>query len=201
MNGGATDSKRDKRKAETREKTLAYARERFARDGFEATTIDAICKAAGISRRTFFRYFPSKEALVFPNHEARLERFRQLIESAPLHENPFDTLRRGTQLFAREYTQNREHLVPLQELIRSSAVLLAREREIDYAWECVIAEAFQRVFEDTPAGQRRARVLAGAVMGVVRATMREWYAAPSAHSLIDLGLEALDALQRGFHAE
>lgn len=44
----------------------------FARDGFDATTVDDIAGAAGISRRTFFRYYPSKNDVVWGDFEERL---------------------------------------------------------------------------------------------------------------------------------
>lgn len=40
----------------------------FARQGFDATTVDQIAAEAGVGRTTFFRIFPTKEAVVFPDH-------------------------------------------------------------------------------------------------------------------------------------
>ena len=48
----------------------------FERQGFEKTTIDDIASAAGIGRRTFFRYFPSKNDVPWGDFEAELERMR-----------------------------------------------------------------------------------------------------------------------------
>lgn len=44
----------------------------FARHGFEATTVEDIAEAAGIARRTFFRYFPSKNDVVWGDFESLL---------------------------------------------------------------------------------------------------------------------------------
>jgi TetR/AcrR family transcriptional regulator, regulator of mycofactocin system len=48
----------------------------FARDGFDATSVDDIAAAAGIGRRTFFRYFPSKADLVWGDFPALLAAMR-----------------------------------------------------------------------------------------------------------------------------
>ena len=48
-----------------REALIDAALELFARDGFDATHADRVAERAGVSPRTFFRYFPTKESVVF----------------------------------------------------------------------------------------------------------------------------------------
>ncbi|MFF3490001.1 mycofactocin system transcriptional regulator [Streptomyces sp. NPDC002795] len=55
--------------------------ELFARQGYEATTVDDIAGAAGIARRTFFRYFASKNDLVWGDFEQQLAGFRELLNA------------------------------------------------------------------------------------------------------------------------
>ena len=57
--------------------------ELFERDGFEQTTVDDIAVAAGIGRRTFFRYFASKNDLVWGNFEEQLGYFREQLAAVP----------------------------------------------------------------------------------------------------------------------
>jgi len=52
---------RDRKRCETRQRIVDTGRRLFSEKGFEATTLDAIALEAGISRRTFFSYFTSKE--------------------------------------------------------------------------------------------------------------------------------------------
>ncbi len=192
---------REQKKAETRASILRSAQAMFHENGFEATTIEDICAAVAISKRTFFRYFPDKEALVFPNRDMRLERFNDLLAATPGSEQPFDVFRRVTRLFAAEYMDNHEQLLAQQTLIASSPALLAREREIDHDWEQAIADTFARRFPPGPASRRRAEVLAGAMIGVVRATMRHWFGSRCVDDLEQLGHEALDSLERGFSVD
>jgi AcrR family transcriptional regulator len=191
-------SLRERKKQETRATILKEARALFASGGFDGTTLDDICVAASVSRRTFFRYFPSKEALVFPNRQIRLDAFANFIKARPSGEDMFTTLRKGTVLFAAGYEENREQLLEVQALIGRSGTLQTSERDIDREWEEVIRAAFETEFGDSEEGRKRARILAGATIGVIRATMRHWYEGEGRESLAQLGMDALDALQRGF---
>jgi AcrR family transcriptional regulator len=192
---------RERKKDATRRALLEAGNRLFHRKGFEATTLDEICEAAGVSRRTFFRYFLNKEALVFPHRKERLDRFVAFLLDAPSDERPVATLRRTASIVAREYTENREQLVAQQKLIQTSPALLAREREIDRDWEAAMSRAFRERAGPGLASERRARVLAGAAIGVIRATMRHWFATDGKEDLARLGREALDCLDRGFSLE
>ncbi|PRP90432.1 Bacterial regulatory protein, tetR family [Enhygromyxa salina] len=189
---------RDRKKAETRARILACAHELFHEHGFDSTTVEDICAAVSVSKRTFFRYFPDKDSLVFPNREMRRERFVEILRSAPPEEAPFDTFRRVTRLFAVEYSENRDQLLAAQTLIVSSPTLLAAEAAIDREWERDIADMFIARLPPGSASERRAEVLAGAMIGTVRATMRHWYATGGVDDLDKLGQEALDSLEGGF---
>lgn len=191
-------SLREQKKSETRRSILRCARRLFAKQGFDATTLDEICAGAQVSRRTFFRYFPTKEALVFPNRDTRIERFRKFMASPSSGATVFEKMRRVTRVFAAEYEQNRVGILAMQSIINDSAALLAREREIDREWEQVIEDAFAAERGNTPEARRRAIILAGATMGVVRATMRDWFAGGGEEDLAALGLAAIESLERGF---
>lgn len=189
---------RARKKDATRRSLLAAANRRFHASGFEATTLDEVCQDVGVARRTFFRYFPDKESLAFPHRHERRARFLELLASAPATETPFASLRRIARTFAKEYMQNRDSLVAQQRLVQTAPALLAREAEIDRDWEAGMAQAFRERFGDAPDAELRARVLAGAAIGVIRATMRYWFASGGTADLARLGDEALDRLERGF---
>ena len=190
---------RERKKQQTRTAILNEADSRFASKGFEATTVDELCEAVEISKRTFFRYFASKEDLVFPNHEERLARFLSFLEQAPPALSAFDTLRGASRAFATEYTHHRERFLGQQLLIKSSQSLVARENAIDREWERVMAAWFEtRLPVDGEQPALFAKVMAGAAIGVIRATMRHWYDGGAVEDLEALGHSALVRLEEGF---
>jgi len=194
----STPGLRERKKAATRARVLEVARRLFGKQGFDATTLEQICSESLISKRSFFRYFTDKESLVFPNREERLEHFATFLTVNQGVENPFDSLRLATQVFGVEYNQHKSRLLEQQVLISSSLALLSREREIDQDWEDAIARAFSARAGNSPDSDLWARVLAGAIIGVVRATMNFWFDHDCEPDLTQLGLDALDYLERGF---
>jgi AcrR family transcriptional regulator len=70
----------ERRKQGAIDEIARTALELFARDGFEATSVEAIAAAAGCSPRTFYRYFGTKEDVMFHDLPAVLEQLRQDLD-------------------------------------------------------------------------------------------------------------------------
>lgn len=193
----ADSSRRSRKKAEVRDALVRAADRLFAARGFDGTTIDEIAEEAGVSRRTFFRYFETKEAIVFPNTNERFEQFKALLNARLAQTSPFEAVRESIFAVGQSFMASREQEVQRQHIVEASTTLLAAELEIYQRWENAIAEAA------TPPGasarrRRRARLFAGATMGIVRAVLREWFHAQGRKNLVTLGREAFLALEEGF---
>ena len=111
-----------------RRELAAAAMELFATKGYEATTVDEIAAAAGVARRTFFRHFRSKEEAIFPDHDDTLVRAESVLNAAPAHEHPLDTVCRGIKEVMRMYAASPAVSVERYRLTREVPTL--REREI-----------------------------------------------------------------------
>lgn len=72
----------------TRATIAEAALELFAERGFAATTVDDIASRADVAPRTFFRYFPTKESVLFHDIEIKLGLVRELLLARPLDEPP-----------------------------------------------------------------------------------------------------------------
>ena len=83
----------------TREEIERVAMRLFSEHGFDATTVDDIAAAAGIGRRTFFRYFASKNDVVWGRFAEGLVDFRQTLDATPPDVDLSDALRRAIVAF------------------------------------------------------------------------------------------------------
>lgn len=91
--------KREAQRLQTKERLQQSALDLFRKDGFGPTTVTQIAEAAGVTERTFFRYFPSKEAVLFQDYESRLEWFRAALAVRPDDESIIDSVLVATQSF------------------------------------------------------------------------------------------------------
>jgi len=198
MTAPAKKNLNEQKKVDTYAKVMETAQRLFQEYSFDSVTLKMICKESDISKRTFFRYFKDKQSLIFPHREERLAHFVKFLKEHQKIDNPFDALRAATVLFGARYKKNRQHFLTQQQTILSSQALMAREQEIDKDWEHEIAKAFSARSGTDPTNDLWARVLAGAIMGVIRSTMTYWFERKCKDDLSQLGLDALDYLERGF---
>ncbi|WJV51153.1 TetR family transcriptional regulator [Streptomyces flavofungini] len=124
----AAGSRAAAQRLKMRRELAAAAMELFASKGYEATTVDEIAAAAGVARRTFFRHFRSKEEAIFPDHDDTLIRAEAVLNAAPAHEHPLDTVCRGIKEVMKMYAASPAVSVERYRLTREVPTL--REREI-----------------------------------------------------------------------
>jgi mycofactocin system transcriptional regulator len=145
----------------------------FAAHGFDDTTVDDIAAAAGIGRRTFFRYFPSKNDIPWGAFEDELDRMRVRLKACPPEVPLMDAIR----LALIDFNRVAPDQVPLHrrrmELILRVPTLLAHSTLRFTAWRAVVAE-----FVAERTGRRpddlAPQAIAHAVLGVSVAAYEHW---------------------------
>jgi AcrR family transcriptional regulator len=110
---------REQKKRQAREALERAALRLFEERGFDATTIREIAHAAGMSPRTFFRYFGSKEDVIFARRAHDFAVLKRLLAQEPNGQGLCGCMRRAVSNFA-EYLQNQP-----PEVIKLRAKLLA----------------------------------------------------------------------------
>lgn len=183
---------RERKKDQTRDALARAAIQLFQEKGYEATTVAEIARAASVSRRTFFRYFPTKDALLFVDNGDHLERFREILDSREPDDGMVDPIRRACLAHADEYMRERDQVVARARIIESSPGLSKQERQQDLLWEQAITEALLASRRTSPTAERRARMLSGAIVGAMRAAIIEWQRLEGNADLVRLTAEALD---------
>ncbi|GAA4833570.1 TetR family transcriptional regulator [Saccharopolyspora rosea] len=146
----------------------------FAEQGFEATTVDQIADAAGVGRRTFFRYFRSKEDVVFPGHDERLAEVVELLESADRREDPLRVLSGTAEVVLDMYLAEPEVSLKRFELTRQVPALRDKEIASIDRYQRVFARYLRERYAGEPAGDLRAAVAAAAVVAAHNHVLRQW---------------------------
>jgi len=183
---------RERKKAEARAALVEAALELFEQRGYSDVTIDQIAEQAGVSRRTYFRYFPTKEAVLLDRRLSQLASFRSALAAAPLSVPALDVLKAALTGLAAEYRQHRARILVERALFASAGELSGRDGEIDRAFEQVIVDAVLARARKGPLVERSARFFAGAAMGVLRVLLEEWARGDGDLDLVKVGKPALD---------
>jgi len=189
--------KRARNRMRTRNAFVAAARELFAERGFDEVRVDDIAARAGAGRRTFFRYFSTKAEVAFPHHGERIARFESLVAMRLPHETPLAAVQRALIVLGSEMMAASEEFLAQQAIVDASPALLAAERILDREWDLCIAEALASEGEPTT----RDKIIAGALLGVIRAAMRAWFDGGGRDDLVELGLGAFALLGTGLAAD
>ena len=189
----ASLSLRERKKAETRRTLQREALRLFAAKGYEATTVEEIAGAAGVSSMTFFRYFPTKEDVVMQDYQDDL--IESSIGSQPADRPPIERLQHGLRAsLAIAYPVVRESLLARMRLIQSTPALRARLWEHLHETERLIARALSRGAERSE-DDLRSRIVAAACVGALSATVAVWAEEGGTRDLPALMDEALTLLR------
>jgi TetR/AcrR family transcriptional regulator, regulator of mycofactocin system len=164
----------------------------FSRHGFEQTTIDDIASAAGIGRRTFFRYFPSKNDVVWGDFDADLERMRHRLGAVPAGMPLMDAIRSAIVDFnAIAPQQIPAHRRRMEFILRVPA--LQAHSTLRYAaWRQVIADFVADRMAQPPSALLP-QAIAYAMLGVAIAAYEQWLATVGS-DLCDLLDQAIGTL-------
>ena len=165
----------------------------FLANGYEATTVEAIAQAAGVSHMTFFRYFPTKEDVVLADDYDPL--LAELIAARPPQEPAFDALRQALRAaFAHSSGPDRDALFQRTRLILRTPALRARLWEQQAATEALFARALAaRRGRDAP--DLATRVAAAACLAALTTALVVWVDDGSIDGLPDLVDQSLGALR------
>ena len=120
---------RTRRLAQT--ELTVVAQDLFVAQGYDGTTVDQIAAAAGMSKRTFFRYFPSKDDLVIGKYDLFADRMAEALDDRPRDEPVWESLRRVFDLTL-DYVEDdlqRARNDAMDEIVRSTPQLNARYLE------------------------------------------------------------------------
>ncbi len=173
----------------TRERLRENALRLFLQQGFDTTTVNEIAAAAGVSHMTFFRHFPTKEAVVLDDPYDEV--IARIVLAQDRRLPAFERVRLGLAAAwsalpepTQEETRNRVRL------IAGHRGLLARSWENNRRTGDLITDALTAQGVDP----LEARVATGACLGALMEALLLWGTSDDVHALGPLVREALDLL-------
>lgn len=146
----------------------------FLERGYEQTTVDDIVALAGVGRRSFFRYFPSKEDVVFPDHERCLADMTVFLAAGPGDEDPVRRVCDAARLVLLMYAENPTFSVQRYRLTKQVPGLRQYELSVVWRYERALAGYLRDRFAGLRDGILRADVIAAAVVAAHNNALRSW---------------------------
>ncbi|OBA92961.1 mycofactocin system transcriptional regulator [Mycobacteriaceae bacterium 1482268.1] len=189
-----------RRRSTTTDHLSNVAIDLFAARGFDEVSVDDVAHAAGIARRTLFRYYPSKNALPWGDFDAHLERMRdqlaRLDPSVPIRQALRTALLAFNTFDEAETARHRQRM----RVILETAELQAYSMTMYAGWRAVVA-AFVARRLGTTTDDLIPQTVAWTMLAVALSAYEHWLADESAplaealggaFDLVSDGLGALD---------
>ncbi|WP_380173918.1 TetR/AcrR family transcriptional regulator [Kineococcus sp. DHX-1] len=157
----------------------AAAFDLFVEQGFEATTVDQIAAAAGLSRRSFFRYFATKEDVLLQSLDATGRQVASALSERPSHEEPWTALRHCFDALVQTVDSDPDRSFVLLRMLLSSPALRGAHLAKQAAWqELLIAALLERsgggAARAGATARLRAHSLASAALACLEAAQVAW---------------------------
>jgi len=171
----------------------------FSEHSFEETTVERISAAAGVSKRTFFRYFDSKADVLWHAFDGEVRALRGAFAAVPFDIPLMDAIRQVVVGVNQYRAEDVPELRTRMNLIGSVPALQASAAQHYDAWERAVSE-FAAARLGQPAGSLYPLAIGRATLAVCRSAYDRWAERADADLTVYLDV-ALRALGAGFHPD
>jgi AcrR family transcriptional regulator len=187
----AEQSLRSRKQARTRRELEAAALALFEAKGYEETTVEEIAAAVEVSPRTFFRYFGSKEDVLFGYEEDQVAELRRMIRDCPTAATDLSALEEVLLTFANYLAEERQPLLIRATLVAQNPRLRERSLRVLRSWELTLADELAlQAGMDAP--DLSLLVLAASSMAAINVAARVWQGSGGKGSLVTVAKRALE---------
>ncbi len=182
---------RERTRRAVRREIAKAAESLFVERGFEATTIDDIAALAGMSQRSVFRYFATKEEIVLGKFDLVVDDMLAALRARPAGEEVWTSLHRVFDVLVSlaETPGHEENVEPIHRVIFETPALLAGYlQKLQHMQDAVVTELLERAeAAGTPyaADDPTPRALTAAAFGCLVAAQHSWLAAGAKVSFAD----------------
>jgi AcrR family transcriptional regulator len=192
----ATTNLHDLRRRSTHDALRRVALASFACKGFANVTVTELAREAGVTERTFFRHFPTKEAVLFQDYETQLEWLAQALAQRPPSESLFDAVLASVETFPHDVEVVRQAAIARAELISADRIA-AHLRVVQSSFAQVLTEFVRKRYPDVPNLDLVAEVAGSTLAAALVVAVENWGRSGCAGDLGEIVASSLGLVRSG----
>lgn len=191
-----TNNRHELRRLETRDALRRVAVARFARDGFANVTVAELAEEAGVTQRTFFRHFPTKEAVLFADYENHFDWFAEALARRPRSEPLIDAVLASMESFPHDVEVVRQAALARSALIDGDRAA-GHIRTVQASFAAVITDFVRDRYREVPDVDLVAEVAGATVAAALIVALEKWGRDKCEGDLSEISAASLDLLRSG----
>jgi AcrR family transcriptional regulator len=192
----STPNLHEQRRRSTHEALRRAALASFASKGFANVTVTELAGEAGVTERTFFRHFPTKEAVLFQDYETQVEWLSEALEQRPASESVFDAVLASVASFPYDLEVVRQAATARTQLI-SAERIAGHLRVVQSSFAGVITDFIKNRYSDESGIDLVAEVAGATLAAALVVAVENWGRNGCAGDLADLTAAAMNLVRSG----
>jgi AcrR family transcriptional regulator len=192
----STPNLHEQRRRSTHEALRRAALASFASKGFANVTVTELAREAGVTERTFFRHFPTKEAVLFQDYETQVEWFSDALAQRPPSEPLFDAVLASVASFPYDLEVVRQAATARTELITADRIA-SHLRVVQSSFAGVITDFIKSRYSDTPDIDLVAEVAGATLAAALVVAVENWGRNGCTGDLGEITAAAMNLLRSG----
>jgi AcrR family transcriptional regulator len=184
-----------RRSQATKEALRRVALARFAKDGFANVTVSQLAEEAGVTERTFFRHFPTKEAVLFADYETHLEWLAEALARRPASESLFDAVMASVGSFPHDLEVVRQAALLRASLIGERAA--GHLRVVQASFAGVITDFVRTRYADVPGIESKGEVAGAVLAAALVVAVENWGRGGCVGDLGQIVAESVELVRSG----
>lgn len=194
--GRKPTNRHELRRRSTHEALRRAALKCFAAKGFVNVTVTELAREAGVTERTFFRHFPTKEAVLFQDYETQLEWLAEALGQRPKSESLFDAVLASVAAFPHDLEVVRQAATARTELITAERIAV-HLRVVQSSFADVLTEFVRKRHSDLPNIDLAAEVAGSTLAAALVVAVENWGRNGCSDDLGELVAASLDLVRSG----
>jgi len=192
----APTNRHEQRRRSTHEALRQAALKSFASKGFANVTVTELAREAGVTERTFFRHFPTKEAVLFEDYETQFEWLAEALAQRPASESLFDAVLISVASFPHDLEVVRQAASARAELITADRIA-SHLRVVQSSFAAALTEFIRNRNPDVPDIDLAAAVAGSAIAAALVVAVENWGRNGCVGDLGEIVTTSLDLIRSG----